>query len=75
MIEETYDPQVTVRRPLTDREVIILEMAMEGLTSRETARRLFLAVGTVKAHRTAILGKLNAVSMTQAVAIYLGAVK
>jgi len=52
--------------PLSEREV--LQLIAEGLTNREIAARLFLALNTVKAHSRNIYGKLGVHSRTQAVA-------
>lgn len=65
---------VAQRDVLTPREIEIVELAMEGCSAPQTARRLFLSTGTVKTHRQNILGKLRAANMTHAVAIYLGGV-
>jgi LuxR family maltose regulon positive regulatory protein len=54
--------------PLSDRELEVLRLFAEGLTNREIASRLFLAVNTVKAHAGNIYGKLNVHSRTQAIA-------
>jgi LuxR family maltose regulon positive regulatory protein len=54
--------------PLSDRELEVLRLFAEGLTNREIASRLFLALNTVKAHAGNIYGKLNVHSRTQAIA-------
>jgi DNA-binding CsgD family transcriptional regulator len=54
--------------PLSERELEILELVAEGLTNREIASRLYLALNTVKAHTRNIYGKLGVHSRTQAVA-------
>jgi LuxR family maltose regulon positive regulatory protein len=46
----------------------VLQLIAEGLTNREIAARLFLAMNTVKAHSSNIYGKLDVHSRTQAVA-------
>jgi two-component system NarL family response regulator len=57
------------QQALTRREEDILRQVMLGLSNKGIARKLTLAVGTVKTHVKAILGKLNATSRTEAVAI------
>jgi DNA-binding NarL/FixJ family response regulator len=57
--------------PLTERQRSILIAAADGLTYTEIATRLGVHVQTVKAHAGVIFTKLGAVSMTNAVAIYL----
>lgn len=54
---------------LTNRQTEILECAARGLTSSETGKELFVATQTVKFHRTAIIKKLCAKNITQAVAV------
>ena len=49
------DPQ----HPLSARELEVLPLVAEGLTSQEIASRLQLSVKTVQAHRAAIMEKLN----------------
>lgn len=57
------------QRALTLREEDILRQMMLGLSNKAIARTLTLALGTVKTHVKAILGKLDAASRTAAVAI------
>jgi NarL family two-component system response regulator LiaR len=52
--------------PLTPRELEVLRLMSRGHTNPQIARRLFLAVGTVKVHVEHILGKLAAVDRTDA---------
>jgi DNA-binding NarL/FixJ family response regulator len=52
---------------LTEREVEILQLMMEGLANKEIGARLGLAEGTVKNHVSTILAKLHANDRTQAV--------
>ncbi|MGY1730811.1 response regulator [Geodermatophilus sp. SYSU D01045] len=52
--------------PLSDRELDVLRLLAEGRSSREIARALYLAEGTVKNHVTSVLGKLGARDRTQA---------
>jgi DNA-binding NarL/FixJ family response regulator len=57
------------QQALTRREEDILRQVMLGLSNKGIALKLTLAPGTVKTHVKAILGKLNASSRTEAVAI------
>lgn len=52
--------------PLTEREREILWLITEGLSNQEIAQRLFLSLGTVKAHNHNIFSKLGVSSRTQA---------
>ncbi|KWX02822.1 DNA-binding response regulator [Carbonactinospora thermoautotrophica] len=55
--------------PLTDREYEVLRLMAQGLTSREIADRLELAVNTVRSYAQDILTKLRARNRVQALAI------
>jgi DNA-binding NarL/FixJ family response regulator len=57
------------QQALTIREEDILRQMMLGLSNKGIARKLTLAIGTVKTHVKSILGKLDAASRTEAVAI------
>ncbi|MDQ8020804.1 MAG: response regulator transcription factor [Moraxellaceae bacterium] len=54
---------------LTPRELDVLGRLAHGESNKDIARRLGVALGTVKAHVKAILDKLQATSRTQAVVI------
>ncbi len=54
--------------PLTPRELEVLDLIAEGLTNRDIADELVLAVGTVKWYTSQIYGKLGVSSRTEAVA-------
>jgi len=53
---------------LTGREREILRLIVAGASNQEIAKRLFVAMGTVKAHITHIFNKLGVKSRTQAIA-------
>jgi LuxR family maltose regulon positive regulatory protein len=61
-------PSQPLVEPLSDRELEILALLAAGLTNREIADQLFIAVGTVKRHTNNIYGKLNVRNRTEAVA-------
>ena len=44
---------------LTPTELQVVELAAEGLSNPEIARRLFIARGTVKTHLTHVFAKLG----------------
>lgn len=54
---------------LTSREHEVLTLLAAGQCNKSIARQLQIAVGTVKAHVKAIMGKLDASSRTQAVSV------
>lgn len=53
--------------PLTPRELEILHLIASGLTNKAIARKLDISDHTVKFHTTAIFGKLDVTSRTEAV--------
>lgn len=55
--------------PLTPRENEVLQMLASGLGNKEIAAKLAISEHTVKFHVASILGKLGAVSRTEAVAL------
>jgi len=54
--------------PLSEREIEVLQLIAEGLTSREIAARLYLSSNTVKVHTRNINGKLGVNNRVKAVA-------
>jgi LuxR family maltose regulon positive regulatory protein len=59
---------LSLQEPLTEREREVLRLIAEGNSNTEIARRLVIAVGTVKAHINNIFSKLCVASRTQAAA-------
>jgi LuxR family maltose regulon positive regulatory protein len=53
---------------LSARELEILQLIAQGLSNREIAERLYLALSTVKGHNSNIFGKLGVQRRTEAVA-------
>lgn len=62
------EPTPTLPDPLTPRECDILHLISQGLSNEDIAKKLFIALNTVKRHATSIYGKLDVKSRTQAVA-------
>lgn len=52
--------------PLTERELEVLQLIVEGSSNAEIAEKLYITVGTVKTHVRNILNKLCADDRTQA---------
>ena len=48
-----------VKDPLTKREMEILKLICEGLSSKDISEKLFISINTVETHRKRILLKLN----------------
>lgn len=59
------EEKVEIPENLTDRELAIIKRVGEGKTNKEIAEELFLSVGTVKNHISAILQKLELRDRTQ----------
>ena len=68
-LDRTPSPKATdpVREELSEREISILQLMVQGKNNQEIADHLFLAAGTVKNNVSVILGKLQANDRTQAV--------
>ncbi|WP_309234906.1 response regulator transcription factor [Nocardia sp. XZ_19_385] len=60
------DAEVARIDALTDREREVLVLLAEGLSNAEIGQRIYLSVGTVKDHVSAILSKLRVGSRVQA---------
>jgi DNA-binding NarL/FixJ family response regulator len=69
-IRDRLQPVAEVaEEPLTTRELKVLRLAADGASTDETAKRLRKACDTVKDHRHAIIAKLQARNMVNAVSI------
>jgi len=64
-----FEPQAgdTQFERLTERELSILQLMVQGMSNREIAETLLLAPGTIKNNVSNILGKLHSNDRTQAV--------
>jgi len=61
-------PAQSLLDPLTERELEVLRLIAAGLSNRDIAARLVLALSTVKSYVNTIYSKLQVESRTQAVA-------
>ncbi len=67
------EPKPAPHAPLTPRQLEILRLVAEGLTSAQVAKRLFLSEATVKWHVKQILTKTGSSNRAEAVARVLAA--
>jgi NarL family two-component system response regulator LiaR len=65
------EPSPAADYQLTDREMEVLELLVEGLNNREIAERLYVSRATAKAHVSHILRKLDVSNRAEAVALAL----
>ena len=63
----THTPQ-PLTEPLSDRELEILRLIETGMTNREIADKLYIAISTVKTHINNLYGKLGVSNRVQALA-------
>lgn len=59
----------TTASPLTERELDVLRLAAQGLSSADIASHLFLSVRTVRNHMSRIIGKVGARNRVDAIRI------
>ena len=69
MIARTLLAEVLEGEPLTPRELEVLELVVDGLSSPAIAGKLYLAPETVRTYRKRIVAKLGARNTAHAVAI------
>ena len=55
--QEKQSPDI--KEPLTRRELEILRLICDGLSSKDIGEKLFISINTVETHRKRILMKLN----------------
>ncbi|WP_076445327.1 response regulator transcription factor [Chryseobacterium sp. RU37D] len=56
---EQHQSKIHIKDPLTKREMEILKLICEGLSSKDISEKLFISINTVETHRKRILLKLN----------------
>lgn len=63
------DTRTELVHAITDRELDVLQLIVDGYSNAEIAERLYITLGTVKTHVRNILNKLSAGDRTQAAVI------
>ena len=66
---ELMEVMVTSKKPLSNQEILVLQAAARGLSSKEIAQKLYLSNGTVRNYMSSILTKLAAENRLEAVRI------
>jgi len=66
VIAETRPQPEALSEPLSERELDVLALVVEGLSNKLIAHRLSITEHTVKTHMTSILAKLGVASRTEA---------
>ena len=66
-VEQPAATEQPLIESISERELEVLRLIATGLSNPEIAQELIIAVGTVKAHSSAIYRKLDARGRTQAV--------
>lgn len=66
---ELMDVLVGQRNPLSEQEINVLRLMVQGLSNNDIAQQLFLSSGTVRNYVSVILAKLGVENRTQAVNI------
>ena len=64
--QESNPSQFIENSPLTERELEVLQLIVNGYSNAKIAKELYITVGTVKTHVRNILNKLSADDRTQA---------
>lgn len=66
---ELMEVMMTSKNPLSNQEILALQAAARGLSSKEIAQKLYLSNGTVRNYMSSILTKLAAENRLEAVRI------
>ena len=63
------EAMMTSKNPLSNQEILVLQAAARGLSSKEIAQKLYLSNGTIRNYMSSILTKLTAENRLEAVRI------
>lgn len=66
---ELMEAMMTSKNPLSNQEILVLQAAARGLSSKEIAQKLYLSNGTIRNYMSSILTKLAAENRLEAVRI------
>lgn len=73
IIDSTSSKKKMTKKPyiVTDRELEVLQLIVEGCSNAVIAQKLYISIGTVKSHVRNIMNKLSANDRTQAAVVAL----
>ena len=71
MLAEGEETQPVAMEPLTSRETAVLLLVAQGVRNTEIAQQLSISVKTVETHLTSLYGKLHVQSRAEAIALAL----
>ena len=66
---DLMEAMMTSKNPLSNQEILVLQAASRGLSSKEIAQKLYLSNGTIRNYMSSILTKLAAENRLEAVRI------
>ncbi len=69
--QSDHESEFALLDPLTEREIVVLNLVAEGFSNPEIAKQLRVSRNTIKFHVSSIIGKLGASSRTEAVTLGL----
>jgi two-component system, NarL family, response regulator LiaR len=69
LLQPTIKTEPKMDYGLTERELEVLTLMIEGANNNQIAEKLFISISTAKFHVSSILGKLNVGSRVEAVAL------
>ena len=69
VLKGQMEAMMTSKNPLSNQEILVLQAAARGLSSKEIAQKLYLSNGTIRNYMSSILTKLTAENRLEAVRI------
>ncbi len=69
LVEQDHETPSILLEPLTQREIEMLRLVVQGTRNHEIAQRLSISIKTVETHISSIYGKLGVQSRAEAIAL------